>query len=266
VNCRVCNAEPIVVRTSKSARMDVRKRHCPNCKESWETTERETPGTRQRDESATSMRLVARASQPGRSPDAVQSQIPRASDPLPSSDLRSSFPLEASDPERARSEKNAKVWAAYDWNRKFGNAWREKYGRDYGNPGDSKSTGLLAEALALLSDDSKLAAQAEAPRMFAEFLAKEDPRTVERRHCWAFFVQEWGSLRVPKLRVAAKPVESFAERDARIAREKAEAAKKASAEAARLLDAKLAADREVAQRLPTADELAALRNAKGGGA
>ena len=44
--------------------------------------------------------------------------------------------------------------------------------------------------------------------MFAEFLGRTDPRTVERRHPFAFFVQEWGGLRVAKKPVAlpgAKP-------------------------------------------------------------
>ncbi len=129
-----------------------------------------------------------------------------------------SLPSQGSDPDQtpARVEQPV-VWPAFTWNRKFGMAWREKYGTDYGNPGDTKHSGTLGDVLSALPDAVKLAAQAEAPRMFREFLAREDARTVERRHPWCFFVADWGGLRVPKLAAApAKPAaESFADRDAK---------------------------------------------------
>lgn len=54
-----------------------------------------------------------------------------------------------------------------------------------------------------LPEAERLTAQEKAPAMFAEFLGRRDPKTVERRHPFAFFVQEWGGLRVPKMAVAA---------------------------------------------------------------
>jgi hypothetical protein len=56
----------------------------------------------------------------------------------------------------------------------------------------------MADALEALPEPERIAAQAKAPAMIAEFLASKDPKVVGRRHPFAFFVQEWGGLRVPK--------------------------------------------------------------------
>lgn len=142
-------------------------------------------------------------------------------------------------PAHARSNQRAKIWTAWDWLQEFGAAWRvENDGLTYGNNGDTRSASLLADTLARLPEAELVAAQKKAPEMFAEFLSRTDPKTVERRHPFAFFVTEWGGLRAPKLKVAA--VETFAERDRRIAAERAEKDRLRGEAERRKVDEKLA--------------------------
>jgi len=90
-----------------------------------------------------------------------------------------------------------KVWDAGTWLRKYGAAWVEKYGTAaYGMQGDAKACAGLRDVLAELPEAERAAAQAKAPEMFAEFLARGGT-AADRRHPFAFFVQEWGGLRVP---------------------------------------------------------------------
>jgi|SRR6185312_659232 len=107
-------------------------------------------------------------------------------------------------PAPARSTPEAKIWSAWDWRAKFGEAWCAKYGRiTYGAAGDAKACGELDLVLEPIPDRERREAQARAPQMFAEFLGSTEPRTVQRRHPFVFFVQEWGGLRVPAKRGAA---------------------------------------------------------------
>jgi hypothetical protein len=101
---------------------------------------------------------------------------------------------------RAPARSNTETtWPAGEWLRQFGMAWCEKYQQiAYGNAGDAMATGRLSDLLGPMPEDQRLIAQREASRMFAEFLAKTEPKTVDRRHPWSFFVTEFGGLLAPK--------------------------------------------------------------------
>lgn len=273
MNCRSCNRESFVIETSKSARMEVRRRGC-ECGESWETVEKETPGTRAADTSLTLARLIARRKTISRPPVADQSASERtpvgksapnvrASDPDSVSVISKSFP-EDPDPERARVSE--KFWPAYRWKAAFGRAWAVKYQRlTYGNgsDADSRATGDLADQLATLPPAELLDAQNRAQAMFAEFLGDESPAVTKARHPWSWFVTRFPGLRVPAKPVAVAPSpESFAERDARLRRE----AKEREAEETRRQQAATAAKAreivEAGRRAATPEQLAELRGAR----
>lgn len=115
------------------------------------------------------------------------------------SDLGSASPHEPPDQTRtpARSNGHARLWEPFEWCRRYGVAWAERYQRiAYGDAGDSKGCSNLAAVFEALPESERLAAQQDATRMFAEFLAR-DGREAQRRHPFVFFVQEWGGLRVP---------------------------------------------------------------------
>jgi hypothetical protein len=121
------------------------------------------------------------------------------------SDAPSAAPMRSdpAHPAGARSNGGAKLWNEHDWRERFGRAWREKYQTaGYGDAGDTKACVALGEVLWKIPTEERLAAQAKAPEMFAEFLANGDPRVSNRRHPFLFFVHEWGGLRVGKLTTA----------------------------------------------------------------
>ena len=156
-------------------------------------------------------------------------KVPETLAPDQDQDLSSSSPLPSrrspSPPDQtpARSKPLAEAWGAQEWLRAFGAAWLGKYKQlSYGSPGDSKACGNLGDLLERLPAAERASAQAKAPEMFAEFFSRADRVTVERRHPFAFFVQEWGGLRVPKLQVAAPSSKPW------IAAEKAEEQRKAA--------------------------------------
>lgn len=96
------------------------------------------------------------------------------------------------------------TWAAGDWLKHFGYAWALHYKRiAYGQTSDGKACGTLADFLGTLDEPQRLAAQARAGKMFAEFLADESPETVKARHCFAFFVGRFGGLLVDPVRTKA---------------------------------------------------------------
>lgn len=138
----------------------------------------------------------------------------------------------------ARSNGKAKIWAAWDWREAFGRAWTDKYGGlRYGGAGDSTAIPRLSEVLDRLTDEERFEAQGIAAAMFAEFLANPDPKYVDKRHPFAFFVQDWGGLRAPKQQVA--PHETFDERDRRLASERADKERRRHEEQAKATSAKV---------------------------
>ena len=58
MNCTTCHKASFVVRTTKTAKVEIRERGC-ECGDRWETTERETGGTRRRYPAATNSSPVA---------------------------------------------------------------------------------------------------------------------------------------------------------------------------------------------------------------
>lgn len=62
--CTTCREPSFVLRTTKTARVEIRERGC-DCGDRWETTERETGGTRHRYTAAISSSPVAVPAQPG---------------------------------------------------------------------------------------------------------------------------------------------------------------------------------------------------------
>lgn len=93
-----------------------------------------------------------------------------------------------------------RAWASGEWLKLFGEAWCETYRQmAYGaGGGDAKACGSLSDLLGSLDLPSRVAAQARAPTMFAEFLADRSPESVKRRHPFAFFVTAFNGLRVEK--------------------------------------------------------------------
>jgi hypothetical protein len=116
---------------------------------------------------------------------------------------------EAESEAEAEADRSA-PWAPWQWKYKYGIHWSAKYGgAGYGMPGDSRACSTLGDLLDALPDKERRTAQGNAPKMFAEYL-KRSGRDAQRRHPFAFFVQEFGGLRVPQQE--AEPVESFAVR------------------------------------------------------
>jgi hypothetical protein len=94
-----------------------------------------------------------------------------------------------------------KFWTAHDWFSRFCRQWSGKYQRvTYGQgDDDSKALGQLSDVLALLPGDERLAAQALAPDMIAEYLSDDAPGRVKHRHPWKWFVADFNGFRVPKV-------------------------------------------------------------------
>lgn len=88
------------------------------------------------------------------------------------------------------------VWSPDIWNRKYGIAWTGKYQRYYGMSSDSKACGALGDLLERLPTADVLRAQENATRMFEAFLASDAPKVVKAKHPFAFFVTEFGGLRL----------------------------------------------------------------------
>lgn len=95
-----------------------------------------------------------------------------------------------------------------EWLRRYKLAWEnhELYsGRFYGDTGDAVACGKLTDELAKLPPDEQIAAQVRSTEMFAEFLGRTEPKLIQRRHPWNFFVQEFGGLRVPVAAARGSP-------------------------------------------------------------
>jgi hypothetical protein len=205
---------------------------CPHCRPGeLASTDGQSKASRP-DETRTSASVDGRSPIPSESPaaddhdqgKARQVQARSGSDSLPS---RGSVPPVQTP---ARSENRARLWPAGSWLTRFGVAWAEHYQQlAYGQPGDSKACGPLQGVLDALPESERLAAQEKAPAMFAEFLGRADSKTVERRHPFAFFVQEWGGLRVAK-----KPVVLLGGKPWQAADKAAEAARGADRAARRI--------------------------------
>jgi len=96
------------------------------------------------------------------------------------------------------------MWPAGEWLNLFRRAWADRYKTlTYGQTSDGKACGNLADFLGTLDEPARLAAQARARKMLAEFLADESPETVKARHCFAFFVGRFGGLLVDPVRTKA---------------------------------------------------------------
>jgi uncharacterized protein YdaU (DUF1376 family) len=100
----------------------------------------------------------------------------------------------------ARSNGSAKLWPATDWFARFKKAWVDHRGTvSYGGPAaDFRATGELQDELDALAPADRMAAQARAPQMFAEFLGDEDPKVAAARHPWSWFAGRFNGLRVPR--------------------------------------------------------------------
>lgn len=110
-------------------------------------------------------------------------------------DLRS-----GSDPDpdaRARTERDPAMWTVFDWRRRYGMVWCDRYGGT-AIGGDGAADAKLGDLLESLPRADRLAAQARAPAMFAEFLAEEG-EPARARHRWSWFVGRFESLRLPQL-------------------------------------------------------------------
>lgn len=168
-------------------------------------------------------------------------------DPVPVSPLPSPSGS-TGNPDQTRSTPSAKLWNEHEWRERFGRAWAAKYQTiAYGHAGDTKACVSLGYVLGALPVAERLAAQAKAPEMFAEFLAGASPNVVASRHPFVFFVQDWGGLRVPRQATAPpKPAEKpwiAAEKaeEERKARERMEARKALQAITKQLADTKAVA-------------------------
>jgi len=115
---------------------------------------------------------------------------------LPEGDARGAQPVAL---RPAGPSPGPKLWTVHEWRDRFGRAWAAKYQTiSYGDAGDTKACVALGFVLDALPPAERLAAQAKAPEMFAEFLASASPTVVNRRHPFVFFAQEWGGLRVAR--------------------------------------------------------------------
>lgn len=102
MTCRKCGGDSWVLKTHKTTRIDVRRRAC-ECGDTWETNEREVPGSRQGGAPRRRPQSDTRAI--NGEPSSNQASSPQKSD------QGSSLSLVASDPERARKSKaNADVF------------------------------------------------------------------------------------------------------------------------------------------------------------
>src|SRR6185503_997685 len=90
------------------------------------------------------------------------------------------------------------LWPAHVWLEKFKIPWGRKYGGFYGQAGDAKACNTLADQLSALPSDERVRVQGRADAIIAEFLASSSPTTVQRKHPFAFFVGDFGALRVGK--------------------------------------------------------------------
>ncbi len=113
--------------------------------------------------------------------------------------ISSADPSQHPDQEETRARPG--VWSVYDWRRKYGVVWCEKYGGT-AIGGDSEADRKLGAQLNALPVEGLVAAQARAPEMFREFLAVGG-EAAEARHRWSWFVGRWESLRVPAQRRAS---------------------------------------------------------------
>jgi hypothetical protein len=109
-----------------------------------------------------------------------------------------SDPVSGPDPDRGSPNPSliTRIWKPYDWCLKYGLAWSQKYHKFYGNTSDAKGCSALTELLARLPIGEVIEAQQSAHRMFTAFLASESPAVVRAKHPFAFFVTDFGGLRV----------------------------------------------------------------------
>lgn len=121
----------------------------------------------------------------------------------PDLSLSDSSPPCCSPPDQTRSEDRANVWTVYDWRRRYGGRWCEKYG-GLAIGGDGAADGKMREHLEALPVPDLIAAQARAPEMFAEFLATGG-EAATARHRWSWFVGRWNALRLPRATDASIP-------------------------------------------------------------
>ena len=126
--------------------------------------------------------------------------------PVPSGSPSS---LIASLPDRS----NGCAKSAHDWYEFFKARWWEVKGRQYGQgSADAKGEGRLHEVLESLSEVERAEDWEARKRMVAEFLDKDDQRTVEAGWSFAFFVTVFNGLRVPpekrpRIRAPGQPKE-----------------------------------------------------------
>jgi hypothetical protein len=121
-------------------------------------------------------------------PLANQEQEPEHGTPL------SSLPVLEADPEK--SKPCAK--GAHDWLEFFKVRHREKTGQFYGrSSGDGKAEGNLTDLLASLPDGQRADDWKARERMVAEFLARDEKRTVAAGWPFCFFVTDFRALALP---------------------------------------------------------------------
>lgn len=119
----------------------------------------------------------------------------RVSSPLPlhSSPIHSGEGSERAAPDAPVPD----LWPAYMWLTKFKVAWEMKYsGSFYGQAGDDKACGTLENLIGNLPREQRLQAQSRVDLMLGEFLAGGNEATRARKHPFAFFVGDFGTLRV----------------------------------------------------------------------
>jgi hypothetical protein len=121
----------------------------------------------------------------------AESQTPARADPLPSPPLPSPPIQIGGDPERV-----PEIWPPSEWLKKFGAAWQRRWNNFYGQAGDSKACGTMADMLEKLPREEILRCQERAAEMFSEFLAGTGETAIARKHPFAFFVGDFGTLRI----------------------------------------------------------------------
>jgi hypothetical protein len=183
---------------SKPRKCGGRPAGCPNCASDEPTTSPVEDGD-VRGLSAAAAADIGPTSDVDKTRQGQSKQDPDRSAPIP----LLSLPPDRAD---ARSENRAGIWAAADWKRQFEAPWLARYGglAMGGGVSAAKATGDLADQLAALPEADRVAAQARAPQMFAEFLADESPQLVSARHPWSWFVTRFDGLRVPKAKAAQR--------------------------------------------------------------
>lgn len=208
MDCRVCNGPTTVRRTTSTSRFEIRERRCATCQESWETTERETPGTRKRYRAAISNAPIPVPQPP---PNVPATPLTLVSDQRSGSDQA---PSEPPDQTRTRVESR---WPARTWLALFGKAWCAKYGGLAYGGGDAtaRAAAQLGDILAALPVPDVMSAQARAAGMIAEFLEDDSPKVLKARHPFAFFVTAFTGLRVSPVRVGPARTPEQAEADRR---------------------------------------------------